>query len=102
SIICYRESLQIWTLKAIPHDYAMAQRNLGVAYQLREVGERQENLDLAFAAHQEALRVYTLHAFPVEHRQLQLDCAETQVLRGDWAAAHDDYASAHRAEDLIS
>ena len=101
SLAYYREALHIWTLDAMPQDYAMAQRNLGETYQRRMQGNRQENLNLALAAHQEALRIYTLDAFPLEHRQLQLDCAETQVLREDWAAAHNAYVAARKAENFL-
>ncbi len=101
AIACYHETLRIWTLEALPQDYAMVQLNLGVAYQLRKAGGRRENLDRALTAHQEALSVYTLHAFPNEHRQVQLDSAETQALRGDWAATHAAYVAARKAEDLL-
>ncbi len=101
AIACYQEALRIWTLHASPLDYAMTQRNLGMAYQFLIADDRQENLVLAVASQQEALAVYTLEAFPSEHRQVQLECAETQALRQDWQAAHDAYASARQAEDLL-
>ncbi|HEU5229502.1 MAG TPA: CHAT domain-containing tetratricopeptide repeat protein [Ktedonobacteraceae bacterium] len=101
AIACYQEALRIWTLHASPLDYAMTQRNLGMTYQLLVADNREENLSLAVASHQEALAVYTLEAFPSEHRQVQLECAETQALRRDWQAAHDAYASARQAEDLL-
>src|SRR5258706_76152 len=93
--------MRVWTLEALPQDYAMVQRNLGATYQIRLEGERQENLYLALAAHHESLRIYTLDAFPIEHRQVQLDCAETQALREDWGATHSAYVAARRAEDLL-
>ncbi|HZO74023.1 MAG TPA: CHAT domain-containing tetratricopeptide repeat protein [Ktedonobacteraceae bacterium] len=101
AIACYQEALRIWTLHASPLDYAMTQRNLGVTYQLLIADSFQENLALAVASHQEALAVYTLEAFPSEHRQVQLECAETQALRQDWQAAHNAYAAARQAEDLL-
>src|SRR5258708_35389319 len=79
----------------------MVQRNLGATSQIRLEGERQENLKLALAAHQESLRIYTLDAFPIEHRQVQLDCAETQALLADWEGTHSAYVAARKAEDLL-
>src|SRR5260221_2383652 len=92
--------MRVWTLEALPQDYAMVQRNLGATYQIRLEGKRQANLNLAVAAHQESLRIYTLDAFPIEHRQVQLDCAETQALRQDSGANHSAYRAAPNAEDL--
>ena len=86
---------------AVDFVLGVAQRNLGATYQRRIEGERQQNLNLALSSHQEALRIYTLDAFPIEHRQLQLDCAETQALREEWEAAHHAYVGARKAEDLL-
>ncbi|MEO6890842.1 MAG: tetratricopeptide repeat protein, partial [Ktedonobacteraceae bacterium] len=101
SIAYYCEALRIFTPNTLPIEYAMAQQNLGTVYQRRLAGEREENLRNALACYHKALEIYTLHAFPSEHRHLQLLCAETLAVREDWAAVHDAYASAHKAEDLL-
>src|SRR5260370_14008957 len=93
--------MRVWTLEALPQDYAMAQRNLGATYQIRLEGERQENLKLALAAHQESLRIYTLDAFPIEHRQVPLDFSETPALREDLEASHSAHVASPKAEHLL-
>ena len=102
AILCYREALR--SLDA--GGPAPGLRD-GAAQSRRDVPDRvwrgnaRQNLNLAVAAHQESLRIYTLDAFPIEHRQVQLDCAETQALREDWEAAHRAYGAARKAEDLL-
>src|SRR5260221_8424093 len=93
--------MRVWTLEALPQDYAMVQRNLGATYQIRLEGKRQANLNLAVAAHQESLRIYTLDAFPIEHRQAKQDCPQTEAFPGVLEAAHRPYLSAGRGEDLL-
>ena len=44
------------------------------------------NLEQAITCYREDLHIYTLDAFPIEYRQLQFDCAETQTLREDVTA----------------
>jgi CHAT domain-containing protein/tetratricopeptide (TPR) repeat protein len=101
AIAYYHEALQIFTPKTFPIEYAMTQQNLGTVYKNRLLGEREENLSNVLVCYHNALDVYTLNAFPREHREIQLDCAETLALREDWAAVHDAYVSAHKAEDLL-
>lgn len=97
----YHEALRIFTLSTLPVEYAMTQQNLGTVYRERLVGEREENLRNALACYHKALAVYTLPAFPNEHRQLQLSCAEVLAVREDWAAVHEAYTQALKAEDLL-
>ncbi len=65
----------------------MTQNNLGIAYRSRILGERADNLELAIAAYNLSLEVYTRDAFPYEwaRSQTSLGNAYGQRIRGERA-----------------
>jgi hypothetical protein len=60
-------------VKTISYSYPqMTQNNLGIAYWSLPTGDRAENLKLAIAAYQAALRVRTEKDFPVDWAMPQI------------------------------
>jgi len=101
AIASFNEALRVYTREAYPYEYARLQNHLGMVYRLCPTGEQSNDLAQALQCFQEALQVYTLSAFPLEYRTVLLSCAETQAQPGDWLAAHEAYAAAREAEDLL-
>ena len=79
-----------------PQDWANAQNNLGNVYINRIRGEQAQNLELAIAYYEEALKVYTFETFPKQWATVQdnLASAYFKRIRGDkfenleWAIAY--------------
>lgn len=74
AILAYREGLDLYAASA-PTKAAAIQNNLGNAYsalsEVREMREKEANLELAIAAYEEALKVRTLADFPVDYAMTQ-------------------------------
>ena len=79
----------------------MTQNNLGIAYAELPAGDRAANLQRAIACFTEALRFYTAEAAPADHRQTALNLASIHFSESRWEQAHDSYASAIAAGDLL-
>jgi tetratricopeptide (TPR) repeat protein len=79
----------IFTLQDDPEDWfwAVIQISLGLAYWQRIRGERADNLEIAIACFQEALKVYTFTAFPEDWAMTQnnLGNAYSDRIRGEGA-----------------
>jgi len=55
-----------------PYEYAMAQNNLGNAYQgLSKVRDKETNSQNAINAYQEALKIYTVEKYPINYAMAQ-------------------------------
>ena len=64
--------LTIFTNESYPIEYAKTQKDLGVAYyNLAEVRDKEENLNLALKASKEALNIYSREKYPVENADVQ-------------------------------
>ena len=101
AIACYRKALRFYTAKAAPLDYAQTQNNLGNAYAALPAGDRAANLRRAIGCYTRALRFRTAEAAPAEHRQTALNLASLHFSESRWEQAHDSYASAIAAGDLL-
>ena len=87
AIPCFQEALKVYTFEASPLDWAMTQNNLGIAhyylyYVYRNIIEDeesenlgQENLEQAMTCFQEALKVYTFEASPLDWAMTQNNLA---------------------------
>ncbi|MBA2393076.1 MAG: tetratricopeptide repeat protein [Ktedonobacteraceae bacterium] len=73
----YEGVLQIFTVARYPHQYAKAQKGLGVAYWSRIVGQRDENLERAIACYHEVLRIHTSDDFPFDYARVQTNLGIT-------------------------
>ena len=101
AIACHTEALRFYTAEAAPLDYAMTQGNLGGAYAMLPDGDRAANLQLAIGCFAEALRFFTAEAAPAERRQAALNLGSIHFPESRWEQAHDSYASAIAAGDLL-
>ncbi len=97
----YTEALRLRTREASPETYAKTLHNLGNVYKDRIEGEQRANLEQAAAYYREALQILTLEAFPADHRTVQLNLAETEIVRENWIDAHEACSGARAAEDLL-
>lgn len=96
-----QDTLGIYRIERYAIQYATAQNNLGTAYRSRIAGERRANLEEAIRCYQEALRVRTLDAFPVDYHSTLLNRALTEADQEDWAAMAETYTQALDAEDFL-
>jgi CHAT domain-containing protein/tetratricopeptide (TPR) repeat protein len=101
AIGCYTEALRFRTPQTAPLDYALTQNNLGNAYSRLPGGDRAANLRQAIGCYTEALRFRTAEAVPAEHRTTALNLGALHFSEGRWEQAHDCYASAISAGDLL-
>jgi predicted RNA methylase len=68
---CQR-ALEVFTVEKYPLEYAMAQNNLGNAYnKLAEVKDKETNAQNAIIACQKALEIYTIEKYPIEYTRTQ-------------------------------
>ncbi|MFM6897578.1 MAG: hypothetical protein ACKPKF_09895, partial [Microcystis panniformis] len=74
-----------------PEDWARSQNNLGAAYLYRIRRERADNLELALAAYNQSLEVYTPTAFPIECLLTGRNLGNTANLIEDWETAIKGY-----------
>jgi CHAT domain-containing protein len=84
-----REALKVYTFDAFPQDWAMTQNNLAAAYLYRIRGEKAENLERAIACCREALKVYTFY-----HEALKV--YTIKAFPQDWAMTQNNLAAAYR------
>ena len=101
AIGCFSEALRFRTAEADPLQYAETQNNLGEAYRQLRAGDRAANLQEAIGCYTEALRFRTAEAAPAEHRQTALNLGSLHFSENRWEQAHDSYASAIAAGDLL-
>ena len=72
AIDAYTTAIQVYTAHRYPHKFATTQNNLGVVYQGRLVGERQDNLKQAISCCETALNIDDLHnRFPEDWASIQ-------------------------------
>ncbi len=74
---------------------------LGIAYVGLPAGDPAANLQMAIGCYTEALRFRTAEAAPAEHRQTALNLGSIYYSQSRWEQAHDSYASAIAAGDLL-
>ncbi|RWO49224.1 CHAT domain-containing protein [Mesorhizobium sp.] len=87
AIQAYELALQDLSPDSNPEQWAVAQGNLGVAYQDRAHGTPSENIERAIVAHEASLRVFTRAQYPTSwaKAQLNLGVAYLARSRGDRA-----------------
>jgi len=87
SIAAYRLTLNVFTRKTSPQQWAVIQNDLGNAYSDRIRGDRAENLEQAIAAYELALEIRTRDAFPEQwaDTQINLGIAYSNRIRGNRA-----------------
>ena len=73
--------MTVHTREAFPQAWAVAQNNLGIAYQNRIQGSRAENVEAAIKAYEAALTVYTREAFPQNWAMTQNNLGTAYRLR---------------------
>lgn len=86
----FQEALKVVTLDDDPVEYAMLQNNLGNALQAIASAHRFENLERAIVAYDEALRVRTRHAMPLEHANTLVNKANALMNLPDGPDATDN------------
>ncbi|MCT9141019.1 CHAT domain-containing protein [Streptomyces violarus] len=94
-------SLAVRTREHDAVEWARTQYNLGQAYYRRLSGERADNLDLAARCLRAALEVLTLADRPADHRSTMGTLGMIEAHRGNWHTAHEAFASACTAGDLL-
>jgi CHAT domain-containing protein/tetratricopeptide (TPR) repeat protein len=83
-IACLDLALQVYTESRYPFQWATTQNNLGVVYQNRLRGVKEENQEAALECYRAALRVYTKDRFPLDWAMTQnnLGNVYSERLRG--------------------
>jgi tetratricopeptide (TPR) repeat protein len=94
-------SLTVRTRERDAVEWAHTQHNLGQAYYRSLSGERTDNLDLAARCLRAALEVLTLADRPADHRSTVGTLGMIEAHRGNWQTAHEAFASACTAGDLL-
>src|SRR6266702_20451 len=77
AIACFENSLQMYTRKFTPLEWAKVQAERGRAYRERVQGNREENLNQSLFALEQALTVYTFTTAPFEWAALHLQLGLT-------------------------
>ncbi|MBD2299737.1 CHAT domain-containing tetratricopeptide repeat protein [Nostoc sp. FACHB-190] len=87
AITGYETTLNLYTRRAFPEQWAATQNNLGIAYSYRILGERAKNIEKAIAAYTMALEVRTRKTFPEKWAATQsnLGVAYSYRILGDRA-----------------
>ncbi|MFE9027999.1 CHAT domain-containing protein [Streptomyces iakyrus] len=93
--------LSVRTREHDPVEWARTQHNLGQAHLRRQGGDRSENLHVAARYLQSALEVLTVTDRPSDHRTTVGLLGEVEAHLGHWEAAHEAFASACTAGDLL-
>ena len=87
TIKAYGMAIRFYTLKDQPHNYALTQNNMGLAYgNLAGVRDPEVNLGLAIDAYNEALKIHTIDEFPVQYATTQNNMG---IAYGDLAGVRD-------------
>ncbi|MEU3619776.1 CHAT domain-containing protein [Streptomyces sp. NPDC006872] len=94
-------SLTVRTRERDAVEWAHTQHNLGQAYYRKLSGERTDNLNLAARCLRAALEVLTLADRPADHRSTVGTLGMIEAHRGNWQTAHEAFASACTAGDLL-
>ncbi|WAL93226.1 CHAT domain-containing protein [Streptomyces sp. Je 1-369] len=97
----FTRCLSVRTRKHDAVEWARTQHNLGQALMRRRTGDRPENLRRAARCLRAALEVLTVTDRPADHRKTVGALGEVQAHLGDWEAAHEAFASACTAGDLL-
>ena len=97
----YIASLAERTRERFPSDWARTHHNLGQAYRRRMTGERSHNLQKAAEHFRLALEVHTLRERPADHLPTAGNLGEVEASRENWVDAHEAFASASTAADLL-
>ncbi|MEU5345635.1 CHAT domain-containing protein [Streptomyces sp. NPDC020766] len=95
------KSLAVRTRERDAVEWARTQHNLGQAYYRKLSGERTDNLNLAAQCLRAALEVLTLADRPADHRSTVGTLGMIEAHRGNWQTAHEAFASACTAGDLL-
>jgi len=86
-----REERAVYTRDGFPYEWARSQNNLGATYQTRIRGKRADNLELAIAAYNLSLEVYTPTAFPIKCLVTGRNLGNAANLIEDWENAIKGY-----------
>ncbi|MFN2644446.1 MAG: hypothetical protein ABR570_05610 [Burkholderiales bacterium] len=95
AVQCFEQALKVVTLIDHPTEYAMLQNNLGNALQYASSSHALENNLRAIAAYDEALKVRTRSARPLEHANTLANKANCLWNLGERERACACYAEAH-------
>ena len=99
AIACFTETLSVHTRQEAPGDWAHTQHNLGQLY--GQSRDRPGDLDTAARHFRAALEVLTLRGRTADHRSTAGALGMVEARRGDWQAAHEAFAAACVAGDLL-
>ncbi len=91
----------MFTFEAFPEQWAKAQVAVGDAYAARVRGLRSGNRQLAIAAYEAALTVFTRDAYPRDHMNAGRLLGRMLLQNGNWHDAEPVYASARDAFLLL-
>ena len=101
AIDAFEQALIVVTELGQPVDVGVGHNILGLAWGRRLRGERAANVVQAVAHFRSALRVRTVEAFPVDHAHTQRFLGNLFFSEERWAEAHEAYAAALRARELL-
>lgn len=101
AIDAFEQALAVVTELGQPVDTGVGHNILGLAWGRRMHGDRKENVTCAIAHFYAALRVRTVEAFPVDHAHTQRFLGNLFFSEGRWADAHEAYAAALHARELL-
>ncbi|MFD7002298.1 CHAT domain-containing protein [Streptomyces mirabilis] len=97
----FTRCLSVRTRERDAVEWARTQHNLGQALMRRRTGHRPGNLRRAARCLRAALEVLTVTGRPADHRKTVGALGEVEAHLGDWEAAHEAFASACTAGDLL-
>ena len=95
------DSLSIHTKERVPREWARIQHNLGQAYYKGTSAGPDADLKAAAKYFSAALEVLTLVGAPADHRSTVGALGDVQARLGDWEAAHQAFASAATATEIL-
>lgn len=101
AIDAFEQALAVVAELGQPVDVGVSHNILGLAWGRRTRGERAENVAQAIAHFHAALRVRTVEAFPVDHAHTQRFLGNLFFSEERWAEAHEAYAAALHARELL-
>jgi CHAT domain-containing protein len=101
AIASFEDALSVLNPVQAPMDFARASANFGAAYANMQTGNRAANKKLAIARYSDALRIFTFDRAPHNHRLISSNLGNLYFTQAHWSNAHDAYASAMAAGDLL-
>ena len=101
AIECFREALRFRTPIVDALDYSKTQSAMGDAYSCLNAVERTTNEQMTIECYNEALRIQTPERFPVESHYTANQLGSFHFGRSEWHEAHEAFATAIRAGDLL-